>query len=216
MRLDKIILKAFLQTFAAALLLMGISLGVVCLAFPQTMMDATYSLGMDGASIDFAITSYERFGSVEYIARAADTALEAKLYGKAELCLERLLADEKFDELCQALDEENGSAGKPTGYRAYYIRQLCLTKYACGKATAAIDCAVGLLEEKFEQGNPLVAVIAAARLDGQAGRQTLAYALECMTLLQASGGCDGYDEAQTAYFQQVLTTLQRWTAEEQS
>ena len=110
------------------------------------------------------------------------------------------------------LDEENGSAGKPTGYRAYYIRQLCLTKYACGKATAAIDCAVGLMEEKFEQGNPLVAVIAAARLDGQDGQSTLVYALEQMRALQTSGVCDGYDAEQRAYFGQVLGTLEKWTA----
>lgn len=215
MRLDKIILKAFLQTFAAALLLMGISLGVVCLAFPQTMMDVTYSMGMDGASVDFALTSYERFGTVEYIKHGADTALAAKLYDKAEECLEKLIADDGFEAACAELDAANEAAGKPTGYRAYYYRQICLVKYELGKTTEAIDCAVRLMDGKFEEGNPLVAVVAAARLDGQAGQTTLSYALQQMNKLQSDGVFDGYDIEQRAYFGQVLQTLQKWTAEAQ-
>ena len=212
MRLNKIILKAFLQTLAAALLLMGISLGVVCLAFPQTMMDVTYSMGMDEASVHFALTSYERFGTVDYILHGADTALEAELYAEAEECLEKLIADDDFAATCEALDAANAAAGKPTGYRAYYYRQICLAKYEIGKKTEAVDRAVGLLDGKFEEGNPLVAVVAAARADDQAGEATLVYALEQMTLLQTSGVCDGYDGEQRAYFGQVLGALEKWTA----
>lgn len=212
MRWNKIILKAFLQTLAAALLLMGISLGVVCLAFPQTMMDVTYSLGMDGASVNFALTSYERFGTVEYILHGADTALAAELYDKAEECLEKLIVDDDFAATCEALDTANAAAGKPTGYRAYYYRQICIAKYEIGKKTEAVDCAVGLLGGKFEVGNPLVAVVAAARADGQDGQSTLAYALEQMRALQTSGVCDGYDAEQRAYFGQVFDTLEKWTA----
>ncbi len=217
MRLNKIILRAFLQTFFAALLLMGISLGVVCLAFPQTMMDVTYSMGMDGASVDFALTSYERFGTVEYIKRGADTALAANLYEKAEECLEKLVADDDFDATCEALDRANEAANKPTGYRAYYYRQLCIAKYEVGKTTEAVDCATTLLGGKFEQGNPLVAVIALARADKdvQAGQATLVYALQQMDKLQADGVCDGYEDADKAYFGQVLETLQKWTTNAQ-
>ena len=71
---------------------------------------------------------------------------------------------------------------------------------------------MGLLDGKFEEGNPLVAVVAAARADDQAGEATLVYALEQMTLLQTSGVCDGYDAEQRAYFGQVLGTLEKWTA----
>ena len=213
MRLNKIILRAFLQTLAAALLLMGISIGVVCLAFPQTMMDVTYSMGLDEASVDFALTSYERFGTVKYVVHGADTALEAKLYAKAEECLEKLIADDDFDATCEAMDRANEAAGKPTGYRAYYYRQLCLAKYEVGKKTEAVDCAIGLLEGKFEQGNPLVAVVAAARVDGQAGQATLVYAFQQMEKLQTDGVYDGYEDADKAYFRQVLETLRKWTAE---
>ena len=213
MRLDKIILKAFLQTLAAALLLMGISLGVVCLAFPQTMMDVTYSMGMDEASVNYALTSYERFGAVDYIVRAADTALEAKLYEKAEECLEKLIADEGFESACEAMDRANEAAGKPTGYRAYYYRQLCLVKYEVGKTTEAVDCAVRFMGGKFESGNPLITVLAAARVDGQAGQATLVYALQQMERLQTNGVYDGYEDADKAYFGQVLNTLKKWTAE---
>ena len=215
MRLNKIILKAFLQTLAAALLLMGISLGVVCLAFPQTMMDVTYSMGMDEASVNYALTSYERFGTVDYIKRGADTALEAGLYEKAEECLEKLIADDAFEATCEALDRANEAAGKPTGYRAYYYRQLCLAKYELGKTTAAVDLAIGLMDGKFEEGNPLVAVVAAARVDGQAGQATLVYALEKMEQLQTDGVYDNYEDADKAYFGQVLATLQKWTTNAQ-
>lgn len=212
MRLNKIILRAFLQTLAAALLLMGISIGVVCLAFPQTMMDVTYSMGLDEASVDFALTSYERFGTVKYIVHGADTALEAKLYAKAEECLEKLLADDNFEATCEAMDRANEAAGKPTGYRAYYYRQLCLAKYEVGKKGEAVDCAITLLGGKFEQGNPLIPVLAAARVDGQAGQATLVYALEKIEQLQTDGIYDGYEDADKAYFGQVLNTLKKWTA----
>ena len=214
MRWNKIIIKAFLQTLAAALLLMGIALGVVCLAFPQTMMDVTYSMGMDEASVDFALTSYERFGTIDYILQGADTALQAEMHDKAEECLEKLIADERFEVTCTGLDNANAAAGKPTGYRAYYHRQLCLAKYELGKTTEAIDCAIRLMDGKFEEGNPLVAVVAAARLDGQAGQATLVYALEKMEQLQTDGVYDNYKDADKAYFGQVLNTLKKWTVEE--
>ena len=55
MRIDKIILKAFLQTFAAVLLLLGVMFGVLSAAFPQTMMQMTYDMGMDRYSVNFSV-----------------------------------------------------------------------------------------------------------------------------------------------------------------
>jgi hypothetical protein len=167
---------------------------------------------MDEASVDFALTSYERFGTIDYILQGADTALQAEMHDKAEECLEKLIADERFEVTCTGLDNANAAAGKPTGYRAYYHRQLCLAKYELGKTTEAIDCAIRLMDGKFEEGNPLVAVVAAARVDGQAGQATLVYALEKMEQLQTDGVYDNYEDADKAYFGQVLATLQKWTA----
>lgn len=213
MRLNKIILKAFLQTFAAVLVLLGILFGVLCLGFPQTMMDMTYSLGMDGASVDYAITAYERFDKVEYIERGADTALQAKLYEKADECLEKLIADDGFASVCERKDAENVAAGLPAGYRAYYLRQLCVAKYEAGKTSAAVDRAIELMDGTFAGGNPLVAVLAAARADGQAGATTLQYAMQKMTDLALGDVYSGYDAAERAYFDQVLATVQKWVGE---
>ena len=213
MRLDKIIVKAFLKTLTAALVLLIILFGVLAVAFPHTMMDLTYSLGMDKASVSFSLTSYERFHRVDYIAMGADTALAAGMHEQANECLELLIADEGFDDFCNARNENLPDQAKGTTYQAYYFRQLCLAKYLMGDGNAAIERAVQLMDGTFVSGNPLVAVLAQARMDGQAGAPTIQTIYNTMTALKDTDVYGNYSTDDKAYFDQVYVSVAKWTGE---
>lgn len=209
-RIDKIIVRAAISTFAAAVMLIAILFGVLALAFPQTMMDLTYSLGMDKACVNYAITSYARFDAVEYIAKGADTALAAQMYDKADKCLEYLVSDEDFDKFCEQKNQTVVDGLSDVDYRGYYLRQLCVAKYRAGKGKDAVDRACGLLNGSFAAGNPLVAVLAEARIDQGKGLPTVQYAYEKMTGVLSGEEYANYSEADKAYFQQIYTTIQTW------
>lgn len=213
MRLDKIIVKAFLKTLASALVLLGILFGVLAIAFPHTMMDFTYSLGMDKASVSFSITSYERFHRVDYIAMGADTALAANMHEKANECLELLVADDGFDDFCNTRNETLPEQAKGTTYQAYYFRQLCLAKYAMGDGNAAVERAVELMGGAFVSGNPLVAVLAQARMDGQAGVSTVKTVYDTMKALKDADTYGNYSTEDKAYFDQVYVSAEKWANE---
>lgn len=209
-RIDKMIARAAISTLAAISILIVVLFGVLALAFPQTMMDLTYSLGMDKACVNYALTSYARFDAIEYIAKGADTALAARMYDKADECLEYLVADEDFDQFCAKKNVDVAGSLSEADYRGYYLRQLCVAKYHAGETTAAIDRACGLLNGSFTSGNPLVAVLAEARIDMDAGLPTVQYAYEKMTEIVNSELYAQYSAVDQAYFQQIYTTIQTW------
>ena len=209
-RVDRIIVRAVLSTLAAVTLLVALMFGVLALAFPQTMMDFTYSLGMDKACVKYSVTSYARFGAVEYIAKGADRALAAKLYDQADECLEYLITDEDFEEYCQKRNAVLSESMQATNYQAYYRRQLCVAKYRSGKTTEAVDRAWTLMNGAFASGNPLVAVLAEARIDQDAGLPTVQYAYQTMTEVMTGEIYAAYPTADKAYFDQIYTTIQTW------
>jgi galactose-1-phosphate uridylyltransferase len=57
-------------------------IGLLCLAFPSTMMGLTYNLGMDKSSIYFAECAYSRSDDVYYIAYATEIAIEGESIDK--------------------------------------------------------------------------------------------------------------------------------------
>lgn len=213
MRLDKIVLKAFLKTLAAALLLLAIMVGVLAVAFPHTMMELTYSLGMDKASVSFSVTSYERFHRVDYIAKGADTALAAKLHKQADECLELLIADEDFMAYCETRNASLPEDAQGTTYQAYCYRQLCLAKYMSGNGSAAVERAVELMAGTFVQGNPLVSVLAQARMDKADGVATVKSVHEKMLAIKGMDVYANYSVEDKAYFDQVYASAEKWANE---
>ena len=213
MRLDKIVLKAFLKTLAAALLLLAIMVGVLAVAFPHTMMELTYSLGMDKASVSFSVTSYERFHRVDYIAKGADTALAAKLHKQADECLELLIADEDFMAYCETRNASLPEDAQGTTYQAYCYRQLCLAKYMSGNGSAAVDRAIELMAGPFAQGNPLVSVLAQARMDKGDGVSTVKSVHEKMLAMKSLDVYANYSVDDRAYFDQVYVSVEKWANE---
>ena len=81
MGVDKVILRAFLSTLAAFAILLLFMFAALTLVYPQTMMELTYSMGMESSSIHFAEQSYKRSNDVYYIAYATEVAIGEENYG---------------------------------------------------------------------------------------------------------------------------------------
>lgn len=205
MRLDKVIVKAALSTLGAVLALLVILLAALSLIFPQTMMEFTYSVGMEGASIHFAKCSYDRSGDVYYIAYAFETAVGAGDYANVDACGERLIADEdEFVSYCDARTQilPEGATGT---YQEYVYRQVCTAKYRCGNAQGAIERALQLCGEKrFARNNALVAVIVAAM--GQKDGQTINGAIAAMQSINAAE----LSAEDSEYLGQVVSAAMEW------
>lgn len=159
MSVDKIILRAFLSTLAAIGLLFIAMLGALLLLFPSTMMEFTYSLGMENSSIRNAQRAYERKSNIYYIAYATQTAIEIENYKKIDSCGMLMIEDDEFILYCQAKNEQQNTDN--TGdYKQYICGQVCIAQYKRGKKQEAVEHAFAWVEENaFPKNNAIVAVL---------------------------------------------------------
>lgn len=158
MSVDKVILRAVLSTLAAIVLLFGFMFTVLVTVYPSTMMEFTYSLGMESSSIRHAERAYKRSDDIYYIAHATQTAIEIEDYEKIDDCGMKLIEDEDFADFCA---EKNNTNGKEAGdYEQYIYGQVCVAKYRCGEKQAAVEYAFSFTEEgEFPNNNAVVAVL---------------------------------------------------------
>lgn len=205
MRLDKVILKAALSTLGAILVLLVVMICALSLIFPQTMMEFTYTLGMDSACVHFANRSYDASGDVYYIAYAFETAVGADNYANVDACGEKLIADEdEFDAYCLERTTRFPEGVMGT-YADYVYRQVCTAKYRCGNVQGALERALQLCGEgAFGRNNALVAVIVAAI--GQKDEATVTEAIKKMQAIDETA----LTEADSDYLAQVLAAAQKW------
>jgi hypothetical protein len=207
MRWNALIRKTVVSTLIGVLVLLAFMIGVLTLFFPQTMMRITYKMGMDKASVGFALTAYDRFGAVDYVGFAADTALKANMHERAEMCLERLLDDEDYDDYCERKNDDRKGDGVYTIFQAFYPRQLCLAIYWQGEGNRAIDRAAEFLDSGFAEGNPFIMVANRAMRDKDAGVQTLQYAYAKMDELAGGEAYLSYSAEDRLRFDQVHSAI---------
>ena len=157
MSVDKIILRAFLSTLASIASMFAILLCVLLVFFPATMMDLTYSLGMESWSITQAKRAYERGDDIHYIARAVETAIEIEDFKQIEVCGLKMIADEDFSVYCA---EKDGVADSSLGeYDDYIYGEIGVAKYNRGKKTEAVEFVFANTQETaFPRNNGIVAV----------------------------------------------------------
>lgn len=154
--MDKVILRAAWRTLAAiGVLLLTMTLAL-CLIFPSTMMHFTYDMGMDGASVKYAMRAYRRSADVTYVAHATETAIGADADQEIEYCGLKFIAHEDFALYCQARDKEVGANGL---YKQYIYGNIALAQYRMGKKTAAFATALSALgEREFPLNNAFYAL----------------------------------------------------------
>ena len=166
MRMDKLILRAILTTLASIVALCAIMLLTLCLVFPSTMMQITYELGMNGASIGFAKTAYDRTDNIHYIAFATEVAILDGDTQNVVICGNKLLSDNEFESYCQNKNQNKPQNAKGT-YQQYFYGQVCVAEYnaatSVGVKMNAVDKAYASLgENAFPENNALVAILLAS------------------------------------------------------
>ena len=138
---EKIVIKSILTTLAAIVVLFAFMLGALMGLYPATMMELTYKLGMDDASIHYAERAYGWHG-------------------------ETLISDENFEEYC-ARETARLPEGVEMTYDQYVYGQVCVAKYKQGKNAEAVERAFALTKG-FPKNNAILAILYTALVNEDA------------------------------------------------
>lgn len=201
MRVDKVILKAFLSTLAAILLLFAFMFGVLAAAFPSTMMQLSYDFGKDASSIRYAERAYRWFDDTSYMVHALEVAIGSDNQEKIEQCGLIVVEDtEYFMQYCAEKDARLPDEISMT-YEQYVYGKIAVAKYTQGKKDEAIEYAFSTLQGGFPQSNAVVTVLYTAH--GVGDYETKNLIKGKMEQLQA----DGFNDKDKAYFDSVLASM---------
>jgi len=203
MRIDKVILRAALSSFAAVVALIGIMIFSLCYLFPSTMMNLTYDLGMDSASITCAKRSYKRTEEVYYIAFATEVAIVSENDEQIAECGKKFVSDNEqlFVDYCKEKNQSL-SQGVSGAYEQYIFGQICAAEYKLGDKTQAISDAFAYLHGAFPVNNSVVTLLFTAVSVNDT--QTVNEIEQELTSLQS----DSFSPADLAYYQEILAALE--------
>ena len=175
MRADRVILRSVLTTLLAIIVLFGAMLLVLCLVFPSTMMELTYDLGMDGASVKYAARAYRRTDDVYYAAFATETSILMDDVEKIEENGLTLIQDDEFADYCKIRNDEialNNEAVE-LSYEQYIYGQVTMAQYSQGKKTESVTTAFAGLNGAFPKNNAAALLLLTAKRVGDADTVTL-------------------------------------------
>ncbi len=162
MRVDKVILKAFISTFSAIVLLFAFMFGVLALAFPSTMMHLSYDFGQDASSIRYAQRAYSWFDDTYYMAYAMEVAIGSDNQEMIEKCGEIVVEDDAYFTQYCAEKQAALPEGITTRYEDYLYGKIAVAKYEQGKKEEAVNYAFDSLNGAFPLDNAVEAVFYAA------------------------------------------------------
>lgn len=167
MHVDKIILRAALTTLAVVLMLCAFMTLALCFVFPSTMMQITYDMGMNAASVKYAERAYDYSGDVYYAAFATEVAILDGNTEKIAECGNKLISDEQFATYCAARNADKPLLAKGK-YEQYVYGQVYAAEYAIATTTAEKSLVINkaflsLEADSFPQGNAVATVVIAAR-----------------------------------------------------
>ena len=199
MRVDKVIMRAALSTLTAIIVLFVAMILMLCFLFPWTMMQLTYDLGMDGASVRNAKRAYNMSGEVYYVAFATDVAIGCGDDEKIVECGKLLIADENFKLYCEEKTAQTAELGGV--YDQYVYGQVCLAQYRQGDKEGAIATAFSSLDGAFEKNNAVVALLVTALSTKDS--DTVDEIQLKMNEMQSQ-----ISQENSAYFQEMLTLAQ--------
>lgn len=199
MRVDKVIMRAALSTLTAIIVLFVAMILMLCFLFPWTMMQLTYDLGMDGASVRSAKRAYNMSGEVYYVAFATDVAIGCGDDEKIVECGKMLIADENFKLYCEEKTAQTAELGGV--YVQYVYGQVCLAQYRQGDKEGAIATAFSSLDGAFEKNNAVAALLVTALSTKDS--DTVDEIQLKMNEMQSQ-----ISQENSAYFQEMLTLAQ--------
>ena len=161
MGVDRVILRSFLSTLAAIVLLFAFMLVALIGLYPSTMMEITYDLGMDASSIRYAERAYDWSGDEYFMAYAMEVAIGSENMRKIESCGERLIEDDDFAAYYAKRNEKLPEDSMT--YDQYIYGQVCVAKYKNGKKEDAVNKAFEWTgTNSFPKNNAVIAVLYSA------------------------------------------------------
>ena len=194
--MDQVFKRAILRTLVGIGILLVVTIPAFILLFPSTMMHITYDLGMENASVRYAMRVYSKTDDIDYIAHATETAIMADNDEKIEVCGLQFVQHADFTAYCALREQQAQTAGL---YKQYIYGQIALAQYRQGKATDAISTAVSALgQNAFPQNNAFVALSLQALMRNDA--QTVALLQQKITELD-----NGLSGADKAYLDELAT-----------
>lgn len=165
MSVDKVILRAFLNTlYAIGILFLFMILTLVCV-YPSTVMRMSYDLGMDSVSIVFAKSAYNRTDEVYYIAYATEVAIGQDSDRKIVKYGEYFIADDQFAEYC-AERNANLPENVQGTYEQYVYGKVCVAEYNMGEKADAVERAFDYIGEGFPRNNAVAALLVTSLVNG--------------------------------------------------
>ena len=162
MRVDKVILKAFISTLSAIVLLFAFMFSVLALAFPSTMMQLSYDFGRDKTSIRYAQRAYDWFDDTYYMAYAMEVAIGSDNQEMIEKCGEIVVEDDAYFTQYCAEKQAGLPASVTIQYKDYLYGKIAVAKYEQGKKEEAVNYAFDSLNGAFPMDNAVEAVFYAA------------------------------------------------------
>ena len=164
MRVDKVIVRAALSTLAAIIVLFGCMILALCFLYPSTMMNITYDLGMDKASVKYAMRAYDRTDDVYYVAFATEVAIGADLDEQIEDCGLAFTQNSDFTQYCLERDAKMNLGGD---YAQYVYGQVSLAQYRQGEKDEALATAFSALAENtFPKNNAVQGLTLTVLMEG--------------------------------------------------
>lgn len=161
MHTDKVIVRAVLSTLAAVFILLVSMFAALAFIFPSTLMQITYDMGMDRASVRYASRAYDRSDEIYFIAFATEVAIGDNDYKNIDVCGSKFIVDEKFGAYAEEKNSDLPDGGT-TDYKQYVYGQVCVAKYRRNKKQEAVDKAFEWNGDTFTEKNAVVVVLITA------------------------------------------------------
>lgn len=190
--MKKLILKTAFITLGAALVFVALVFVIVSSVSPVTMMNLTASMGMDGASGDYAYSAYSRTEEISYLAYSCEMAAIGKenksVIGRSE---ELFAREEEFASYCAERDgtpdkvPESISKYVAGSYAQYLYGQYVCALYRTGETDKAVEFAIGAAESEFSENNAAIALAMECREQGDKEF--------CKTYAERLSGCSAKD-----------------------
>lgn len=167
----KVIFKTALKTLLLVAILALVAFGIASLGFPSEMAELCEKSGNYSLATGYASLSYTYSKDVNDLNRCFIDSVYAKNDGDIIKFGDKLIADEKFEEVCQSNSktvQTNGGTVITIDYRQYVCGNVAAAKYRKGDKNGALETAASAMADV--QGFPVNNALAILSLQVIQGR----------------------------------------------
>lgn len=158
----KVIFKTALKTLIIVAVVVLVAFGIASLGFPSQMAGMCEKSGNYKMATGYASLSYTYSKNVNDLNRCFVDSMYAKNDNDTVKFGDKLIADEKFSEVCESITEITVKTGGkevkiPIDYRQYVCGHVSAAKYRKGKKDEALNTATAAMEgvQGFPKNNAL-------------------------------------------------------------